>query len=283
MTPPLAILLSLFSSFSCILCPGHNKYLGFLFLYSTYNNAVVHIFIRLLVNSRTSSNVKAATPETTFSEDRRANLDDDVKDTAHDIELIEAEPPDRHSPVPSDSRKLYYDPKFLVIIIVLNIDCSLYFVGRLAKNRWLVAYTLIQNPSLVALTATNLHCQQIQPEKATCKNVDHDSSSLNNGSNQHSTSSQSPLDPELSPKCISHVSVHSSDIEDTVNNGRNACNDSEGTTQYPLVVIADSSVGGIEPDTGVNADLTKDSCELKIEPNFETGLTSLTMEQSTNV
>ena len=127
---------------------------------------------------------------------------------------------------------------------MLNIDCSLYFVGRLAKNRWLVAYTLIQNPSLVPLTATNLHYQQIQPEKATCKNVDHDSSSINNGSNQHSTSSQSPLDP-------------------------------------------DSSVGGIEPDTGVNADLTKDSCELKIEPNFETstGLTSssLTMEQSTNV
>ena len=121
-----------------------------------------------------------------------------------------------------------------------------------------MAYTLVQNPSLVALTATNL--QQTQPEKATCKNVDHDSSSLSNGSNQHSTSSQSPLDSELSPKCISHVSVHSSDniIENTVN-GRNACNDSEGTTQYPLVAIADSSGGGIESATGVDADLTKDS------------------------
>ena len=78
----------------------------------------MHIFIRLLINSGTkSNNLKAATPETTFSEDRRANLDDDVKDTAHDIELIEAEPPDRHSPVPSNSRN---NSKLLIIILNNN-------------------------------------------------------------------------------------------------------------------------------------------------------------------
>ena len=92
---------------------GHNKYLGFLFLYSTYNNAVVHVFIQLLINSGTNGRLKAVTPETTFSEDRRVNFDDDVKGTVHDIELIEAEPADRHSPVPSDSRNSEYNRKIV--------------------------------------------------------------------------------------------------------------------------------------------------------------------------
>lgn len=150
---------------------------------------------------------------------------------------------------------------------MLNINCSLYFVGRQAKNRWLVAYTLVQNPSLVAFTATNLQKQTQPEEAATFRNVDHDSSS-----NQHLTS----LDSELFPKWISHVSVHSSDVEDICDtvDGRNTCNDSESTTKYPLamVVTADSYSDGIEPATGVNTDLTKDSCEHKMEPNAETEL-----------
>ena len=30
---------------------GHKKYLGFLFLYSAYNNAILHVFVGLLKNS----------------------------------------------------------------------------------------------------------------------------------------------------------------------------------------------------------------------------------------
>ena len=72
---------------------GHRKYLGFLFLYSTYNNAVVHIFIRLLINSQTSSNYRSAeitTPESTTNEDISAHLDK-IKKTDNDIELIEVQ------------------------------------------------------------------------------------------------------------------------------------------------------------------------------------------------
>ena len=83
----------------------HRKYLGFLYLYSTYNNAVVHVFIRLLVNS--SNNWKAdrlaaeiATPDITSDEDKRTS-DDDIKGTSIDIELIEVEPVDSHSHIQS--------------------------------------------------------------------------------------------------------------------------------------------------------------------------------------
>ncbi len=147
-----------------------------------------------------------------------------------------------------------------------------------------MAYTLVQNPSLVALTATNL--KLAQPEKVTCKILDCDSSSLNNGSNQHSTSAQSPIDFELSPNCKSRIAVHSSDVEDSCSSvdGRN----SESTTQYPaLVVTTESYSGGIEPATGaVDADLTKDSGEHKVELNIteaetDSGSTNLIVEQNT--
>jgi hypothetical protein len=137
------------------------------------------------------------------------------------------------------------------------------------------------------LTATNL--KLTQPEKATCKNLDCDSSSLNNGSNQHSTSVQSPIDSELSPNYKSRIAVHSSDVEDSCSavDGRNTYNDSESTTQYPLVVTADSHSGGIEPATGaVDADLTEDSGVHKVELNVtevetDSGPTNLIMEQNT--
>ena len=34
-----------------LLRTGHKKYLGFLFLYSAYNNAILHVFVNLLKNS----------------------------------------------------------------------------------------------------------------------------------------------------------------------------------------------------------------------------------------
>ena len=92
---------------------GHKKYLGFLLLYSTYNNAVVHVFIRLLINSKGSSSAKAdrsAAPEATFSDDKGV---DDIKETDHDIELIGVEPVDRHCAVPSNSHTGEYNSKLL--------------------------------------------------------------------------------------------------------------------------------------------------------------------------
>ena len=84
---------------------GHRKYLGFLFLYSTYNNAVVHVFIRLLINSQTSSNYRSAeitTPESTTNEDISAHLDE-IKKTDNDIELTEVqESVDSHSHAPGE-------------------------------------------------------------------------------------------------------------------------------------------------------------------------------------
>ena len=107
-----------------IILTGHKKYLGFLYLYSTYNNAVVHVFIRLLANSRTTSNLRAnvsATSETTFGQYKRADFDDDTKEAAHDsIELMEAEPADQDSPVPSAHfHTSEYNSKVLIVMLVL--------------------------------------------------------------------------------------------------------------------------------------------------------------------
>jgi hypothetical protein len=65
----------------------------------------------------TNSRSKAATPEITFNEDRRANLDNDIKETVQDIELVEAEPADGHSPVQSDSRTGGYNLELLRIVL----------------------------------------------------------------------------------------------------------------------------------------------------------------------
>ena len=69
----------------------HNKYVGFLYLYSTYNNAVVHVFIQLLKNSvatdasEDEKSTEIHTPEAVSNEDSKQ----------HDgaIELVQVENP----------------------------------------------------------------------------------------------------------------------------------------------------------------------------------------------
>lgn len=165
-------------------------------------------------------------------------------------------------------------PCKLLLLVLCIYSFIILCVARQAKNRWLVAYTLIQNPSLVALTATNL--QQTQSEKVTSKSVDHSSHSLSIRSNQRLGSASSPSGSQLSPDGDihqSHTSIHDSEVEDTFD-GR-ACDDSDSAARPPLVVTADSSRIS-EPTSEATGDcqvtdLTKeDSCEPKLELNIET-------------
>ena len=73
----------------------HKKYLGFLYLYSTYNNAVIHVFIKLLRNSVASNGNRSGiqindnlTPETISS--------GDSKQTGNDVDLDEVKSLDSH-------------------------------------------------------------------------------------------------------------------------------------------------------------------------------------------
>lgn len=89
-----------------LILAGHKKYLAFLFLYSTYNNAVVHVFIRLLANSQSNANRKAGSgsaaalaSETSISEGNRTKLDDENEENDNDVELVEVERQASHSHV----------------------------------------------------------------------------------------------------------------------------------------------------------------------------------------
>ena len=115
--------------FIIIFLTGHKKYLGFLFLYSTYNNAVVHVFIRLLINSKgsrgTLNAARSAAPEATFSNNQRADLDDDIKETDHDIELIGTEPVDRYCAVSLNSHNGECNSKLLTCARLSTMEGSL--------------------------------------------------------------------------------------------------------------------------------------------------------------
>lgn len=116
------------------------------------------------------------------------------------------------------------------------LTCPLYdsITDHQIKNRWLVAYTLIRNPSLIPLTATNW--QQTQ----SAKSIDHASSAHDNGSNL----------------------LHSNSIPCTYN-------DSKNTADSSLGVTADDS--GIEPmpKTTIDCQITERHRELENETDIE--------------
>ncbi|XP_064406072.1 receptor for retinol uptake STRA6-like isoform X8 [Halichondria panicea] len=97
---------------------GHNTYIGFLHVDLAYNNAVVHVFVRLMADLTTGTTSRRSPfiptpPEVTYDTD----LAYGVQDTS-----------ERPSKVRSHR----------------------------IRNRWLVAYTLLRNPSLQPLTASQL-------------------------------------------------------------------------------------------------------------------------------
>ncbi|XP_064406077.1 receptor for retinol uptake STRA6-like isoform X4 [Halichondria panicea] len=97
---------------------GHNTYIGFLHVDLAYNNAVVHVFVRLMADLTTGTTSRRSPfiptpPEVTYDRD----LAYGVQDTS-----------ERPSKVRSHR----------------------------IRNRWLVAYTLLRNPSLQPLTASQL-------------------------------------------------------------------------------------------------------------------------------
>ena len=77
--------------------PGHQKYVGFLYLYTAYNNAVIHVFIHLLKNAAADKATKSAdiSPEAAGDEDKRSYNSD--------IELVQVE--QKHSDELRQSRK----------------------------------------------------------------------------------------------------------------------------------------------------------------------------------
>ncbi len=56
------------------------------------------------------------------------------------------------------------------LMLLINILHTSSVGGVQARNRWLVAYTLIRNPSLVKLTASNLISAEVKEGKnETCE------------------------------------------------------------------------------------------------------------------
>ena len=104
-----------------------------------------------------------------------------------------------------------------------------------------MAYTLVQNPSLVPLTATNLQIKQSEKATSTKSVGGRGNNSPQSGSNQHSTQEPSHFDSESSPVIV-HQSRSNSDMiaEDT--NMVECQNDSQGTVQCPLVVTTDDNL-----------------------------------------
>ena len=84
-------------------CTGHKKYVGFLYLYTAYNNAVVHVFTNLLkstIATNTATKTAIAAPET-------ANIEE-MKTSNSDVELVQVEQKQRDIHLPScESDKMF--------------------------------------------------------------------------------------------------------------------------------------------------------------------------------
>ena len=75
---------------------GHKKYLGFLYLYSTYNNAVIHVFIKLLRNSVANNEKKPGIQMTDNLMLETISAPDSKRPGNNGVELAEVEPLDNH-------------------------------------------------------------------------------------------------------------------------------------------------------------------------------------------
>jgi len=128
--------------YSLILNSGHKAYVGFLYLEHTYNNAVVNMFVKLMMNvvwARQRVNVHYGNGDTStvplLNEDAelnsiQANVENDFCGP-----LLQGD---------AGKRRSYQ-----------------------ARNRWLVAYTLLRNPSLQELTASRIEEKKPQEVVAT--------------------------------------------------------------------------------------------------------------------
>lgn len=73
---------------------GHKKYLGFLYLYSTYNNAIIHVFIKLLRNSVANDRNKGGIQITNNLVPETISAGDSKQPESNEVELAEVEPLD---------------------------------------------------------------------------------------------------------------------------------------------------------------------------------------------
>ncbi|XP_064406075.1 receptor for retinol uptake STRA6-like isoform X2 [Halichondria panicea] len=112
---------------------GHNTYIGFLHVDLAYNNAVVHVFVRLMADLTTGTTSRRSPfiptpPEVTYDRDLAYGVQEN---STLSRELKKRKTYDT-SERPSKVR------------------------SHRIRNRWLVAYTLLRNPSLQPLTASQL-------------------------------------------------------------------------------------------------------------------------------
>ena len=151
-------------------------------------------------------------------------------------------------------------------VLNLRLYCCFYnsVSGHQVRNRWLVAYTLIQNPSLVPLTATNL--------QTTTTDLKEEATSAHSGShfpqtsyNQPSSSKPSLLECESSPPAMYQSSIgngcriKAEDFGDVT--GHNTRIQSEAT--HSLVIISDSAESEPISESIEHHVVSEHNCELE--------------------
>ncbi|XP_064406079.1 uncharacterized protein LOC135351083 isoform X6 [Halichondria panicea] len=118
---------------------GHNTYIGFLHVDLAYNNAVVHVFVRLMADLTTGTTSRRSPfiptpPEVTYD-----------RDLAYGVQ--------ENSTL---SRELKKRKTYGVFETQDTSERPSKVRSHRIRNRWLVAYTLLRNPSLQPLTASQL-------------------------------------------------------------------------------------------------------------------------------
>ncbi|XP_064406067.1 receptor for retinol uptake STRA6-like isoform X3 [Halichondria panicea] len=118
---------------------GHNTYIGFLHVDLAYNNAVVHVFVRLMADL------------TTGTTSRRSPFIPTPPEVTYDTDLAYGVQENNTLSREMKKRKTYG-----VFETQDTSERPSKVRSHRIRNRWLVAYTLLRNPSLQPLTASQL-------------------------------------------------------------------------------------------------------------------------------